>query len=361
MVGCPAATPEDPLVNILGKQLTRQEVMSRIGDISQLGGPIPGVLTEGMANGVRTIDVRSPGGISFVVLLDRGMDIGRAEYLGVPLAWRSPLGEVYPTFAERHGLGWLDAFGGGLLTTCGLATVGQPSVDAGEHLGLHGRISMCPARSVRATGEWVDDEYVITVEGWVREGSALGPVLEMHRRITTTLGQPRLRVRDVVTNHGPAMTPHMFRYHCNFGFPLIGETTQMDVRALAVEPRDEPSADAIHRLEELWAPTAPTAEHVYTVEPSTDTGTASATLTNTELAGGTTLSLRWSQDTLPWLVVWKQLSRGTYVTALEPSNCHDDGRAAERARGTLTELAPGEQRRYELEICIAPAMPSPTT
>jgi hypothetical protein len=346
------------VVNILGSEMTRREVMSRVGDIAQLGGPVPGVLTDGMANGVRTVDVRSPGGISFVVLLDRGMDIGRAEYRGVPLAWRSPVGEVNPTFAESQGLGWLDAFGGGLLTTCGLTTVGQPSVDAGEHLGLHGRVSTRAARSVRAMGEWVDDEYVVTVEGWVREASAVGPVLEMHRRMTTTLGQPRLKVQDVVTNLGPVVTPHMFRYHCNFGFPLIGDQTQMNLGALGVEPRDEPSADAADRLEVLWAPTEPNAEHVYTVEPTADAGTASVTLTNPELAGGITLRLRWSQDTLPWLVVWKQLSRGTYVTALEPSNCHDDGRAAERARGTLTELAPGEQRRYELEIDVFPSSSS---
>ena len=347
-------------MNILGEELTRREVLSHVGDIAQLGGPVPGILTDGMANGVRIVDVRSPGGISFVVLLDRGMDIGRAEYRGFPMAWRSAVGEVNPTFAENQGVKWLDAFGGGLLTTCGLTTVGQPSVDAGEHLGLHGRISTRAARSVRAMGEWVDDEYLVTVEGWVREASAVGPVLEMHRRITTTLGQPRLRVQDVVTNLGPAVTPHMFRYHCNFGFPLIGDKTQMNLRAQGVEPRDEPSAGAVSRLEELWAPTAPSYEQVYTVEPTADAGTAAATLTNPELAGGITLRLRWSQDTLPWLVVWKQLSRGTYVTALEPSNCHDDGRAAERARGTLTELAPGEQRRYELEIDVSASSPSPT-
>jgi len=89
-------------VNILGQQLTRTEVLSRVGDVSQLGGPIPAVLSDGMANGVRTIDVRSPGGLSFVVIADRALDIGRAEYLGVPLAWRSPVGEVSPAFADQH-------------------------------------------------------------------------------------------------------------------------------------------------------------------------------------------------------------------------------------------------------------------
>ena len=342
-------------MNVLGQQLTRTEVLARVGDISQLGGPVPGVLTEGMANGVRTIDVRSPGGLSFVVIADRGLDIGRAEYLGVPLAWRSPVGEVSPAFADQHGLGWLDVFGGGLLTTCGLGTVGQPSQDAGQRLGLHGRISTVPAHAVRAFGEWLEDEYQITIEGCVREASALGPVLEMRRRITTTLGQPQLRVEDVVTNLGATATPHMFRYHCNFGYPLICEDTRIALDAQAVEPRDAPSAEAIGRLEDIWPPSRPSAEHVYTVDPTGDGHQATATLTNHTLAGGLAVSLRWSADTMPWLVVWKQLSRGSYVTALEPSNCHDDGRAAERRRGTLVELAPGEQRRYWLDITVNPA------
>ncbi len=345
-------------MNLLGQELTQAQILSRVGDVSQLGGPVPAVLTDGMANGVRIIDVRSPGGISFVVIADRGLDIGRAEYLGVPLAWRSPVGEVNPAFADQHALGWLDVFSGGLLTTCGLSTVGQPSLDAGQELGLHGRISTVPAHSVRASGEWVQDEYQVTIDGSIREASALGPVLEMRRRITTTLGRPQLRVEDIVTNHGATSTPHMFRYHCNFGYPLICEDTQMELGAEAVEPRDEPSAEAIGRLKNIWAPSQPSPEHVYTVDQAGDLGQATATLTNPKLAGGLAVSLHWSDDTMPCLVVWKQLSRGSYVVALEPSNCHDDGRAAERRRGTLIDLAPGEQRRYWLEVTVSPAASS---
>jgi len=344
-------------VNLFGQELTQDEVLGRVGDISQIGGHVSAVLSDGRANGVRTIDVRSPGGISFTVIADRGLDIGRADYRGIPLAWRSPLGEVSPAFRDQHPLGWLDVFGGGLLTTCGLRTVGQPSYDAGESLGLHGNVSMLPAQGVRCAGDWVQDEYAVTIEGEVREASALGPVLQMRRRITTTLGRPHLRVEDVVTNLGAAPTPHMFRYHCNFGFPLLSEDARLQLGALTVEPRDEASADAVHKLERVWPPSPPAKEHVYTVEPADTARGASATLINPTLAGGIKVSLHWSRDTLPWLVVWKQLSRGTYVLALEPSNCHDDGRAAERRRGTLVELEPGQHRRYWLDITVLPDQP----
>ena len=335
--------------------MTRTEILARVGDISQLGGPIPNVLSDGVANGTRTIEVRSPGGLSFTVVVDRGLDIGRAEYQGIPLAWRSPVGVVNPMYGRQHGLGWLDTFGGGLLTTCGLSSVGQPSTDAGEELGLHGRVSTLPAHAVSYTGEWVEDEYLVTIEGHVREGSALGPVLEMRRRITTTLGRPQVRVEDVVTNTGASTTPHMFRYHCNFGYPLVCEAARLSLDAREVEPRDAPSANAIRQLEDVWAPSPPAAEHVYTLDPAGDNNNqAMATLSNDRLADGIAVSLHWSLDTMPHLVVWKQLSRGSYVIALEPSSCHDDGRADERRRGTLVELAPGEQRRYWLDIGITP-------
>ena len=47
---------------------------------------------------------------------------------------------------------------------------------------------------------------------------------------------------------------------------------------------------------------------------------------------------------------WKMLGQGTYVLGFEPANCRVEGRAKERERGTLQNLAPQEERLYELEI-----------
>ena len=53
---------------------------------------------------------------------------------------------------------------------------------------------------------------------------------------------------------------------------------------------------------------------------------------------------------LPHHITWRQLGAGTYVVAMEPSTNRDAGRADARARGELQHLAPGEERRYTLEI-----------
>jgi hypothetical protein len=53
---------------------------------------------------------------------------------------------------------------------------------------------------------------------------------------------------------------------------------------------------------------------------------------------------------LPRHITWRQLGTVAYVVAMEPSTNRDAGRFDARRRGELTHLAPGEARRYRLEI-----------
>lgn len=337
-------------MKLYGRRYTRRELLDAVGDADQLGGATPQVLTDGPAHGMRMITVRSPGGLSFVCLPDRGLDLGWADYRGRPLAWRSPVGDIGPAFAEPLGHGWLRTFGGGLVTTCGLTSVGQPGVDQGETLGLHGRFSSTPAREVTWSTDWSDDERVVTVSGRVREASALGPVLESRRTITTTLGGIRLHIEDVVTNLGAAPTPNMFRYHVNLGFPMVDHESRIECDAAEVHPRDAFSRAGLQTWNTVDQPSDPVAEQVFTATLKQPEKAASALVVNP--GSRPSLRLRWSGDTLPLLLVWKQPTRRTYVTALEPSNCRDDGRAAERAAGTLVGLGAGEERRYWLELSV---------
>jgi hypothetical protein len=59
---------------------------------------------------------------------------------------------------------------------------------------------------------------------------------------------------------------------------------------------------------------------------------------------------RYPRACLPHHITWRQLGAGTYVVAMEPSTNRDAGRFDARSRGELQHLAPGEQRRYQLEI-----------
>jgi hypothetical protein len=339
------------LTHLYGHDWTRQELLTHVGDASQLGGVRMVTLADGPERGVRAVDVRTGDGFNFTVLPDRGMDIGPAEYRGVPVAWVSPTGPAAPAFYEPRGAGWLRTFHGGLLTTCGLTQAGMPNVDGGEELGLHGRISHIPARQVSYGGRWEGDEYLLWVEGQMREACVFRHDLRLTRRITARLGEPRLTVEDTVENLGHAPAPHMILYHCNLGFPLLGPHSQLTAPSVVVEPRDDVAAAGLSEHASFEEPTPGYAEQCFFHQLAADeTGFVRVKLVNAGL--GLAFQLRYRQRELPEFVQWKQIGQGAYVLGVEPANCRPLGRSATREQGLLLELAPGERCDYLLEMSI---------
>ncbi|WP_138419239.1 aldose 1-epimerase family protein [Sinomonas gamaensis] len=334
-------------MRIDGAQYSRQQVESLVGDLRQLVDVTPFAFTDGPPRGMRGLGVRVVGGMGFDVLLDRGMDIGYASVGGEPLAWRSPRGPVGPAFAEHTGSGWTRTFGGGLLTTCGMTSIGAASRD-GEELGLHGRVSSLPAEDVSYRWEWVGDELDILVEGRVVETDLGGPTLERRRTIRARAGTPVLRIEDTVTNTGSVDAQHMYRYHANFGFPLIrpGDLIELSGSLAGWRADAPPTGEAWSRVVEPSPRASEEVLYVETNQPA-DSGKAAVRRPGAEHPH---LTLEWSHETMPLLVVWKFPRARTNVLGLEPSTARDDGRPAARARGEVITLRPGDSRTYTLTI-----------
>src|SRR5215216_2533299 len=233
------------MTQLYGRSWSPAELLERVGDISLLGGARLFTFAEGPEAGVMAAEVRTGSGLNFVVLPGRGMDIGFAEYRGVPLCWRSPTGEVAAAFYEPTENGWLRGVGGGLMATCGLTTAGWPSTDQGHALPLHGRASYLPARNVYADGGWQGDEYVMWVQGRTREAVVYGENVQLTRRVWARLGENRLFIDDEIQNLGHATVPHMLAYHVNVGFPVLDDGSELSSSARQVEPMSEDSADAL--------------------------------------------------------------------------------------------------------------------
>jgi len=343
------------MVELFGRRYTRADLEARIGDISQVGGVRRSVLADGIETGVESVDVRTGTGFEFTVLPSRGMDISRASFNGVPLCWRSGVGDVGPQFYEADGLGWLQSFFGGLLTTCGLTYVGAPTTENGRSFGLHGRVSNIPARAVWCDGEWQGDEFRMWVQGRVREARVFGEDVQLIRRIETSIGESRLVIRDVVENLGHAPADHMLLYHINIGHPFVAEASRVEAPSSGVFPRDAASGAGIGEWSRFTAPQRGFREQVlyHSMIPAAD-GTVTVRVVNPELNGGAGLGVyvRYSAATLPEFVQWRMLGEGLYVVGLEPANCRVEGRDRERERGTLKRLAPGERREYVVEIGV---------
>jgi hypothetical protein len=108
---------------------------SKLPHPDQVASAVSSLVDDGPAAGSRAVDIRVWQGIDLRLLPDRGLDIGAAWFGGTPLAWISPAGEQGPPNPdELVDSAWFDAWGGGLMTTCGLSNVGAPS----GGFGLHG-------------------------------------------------------------------------------------------------------------------------------------------------------------------------------------------------------------------------------
>jgi hypothetical protein len=329
---------------------TREFLLERTGRLSQAGGISHFTHAGGKANGVSTLRVRTARGLEYWIVSDRGMDIFEASFLGRSLCWHSPVGMVHPAYFSSRGFEWLKSFPGGLLSTCGLTTVGVPSEDNGESLGLHGSISNTPAESVNWSERWQGDDCLLSVSGKVRETSVHGVNMLLERTISTSLQGKSFTLHDVVENQGVRDSPLMVLYHFNFGFPLLSERSRIYAPSQSVEPAD----DLAGRSKDTWnrfeAPVTGALERVYFHRMRPDpAGRVTVILVGESDLG---IALSYDSKTLPEFVQWKMTGANHFVLGLEPANCRTLGRKAERDRGTLQMLSPGERREFRLELSV---------
>ena len=236
-------------MNLFGGEISRQDLLRRVGNLEQVAGVRLITLGDGAERGVRALEFRTGTGFAFDVIVDRAFDIGRCEMNGHALGWQSGVGYKGPWFAEQSDLGWLRTWGGGLLTTCGLdhalffaedtADQYHYAAKERERFGLHGRVSNTPARLLGYGHRWDGDECVLYADGEVLQASMFGEHLVLRRRVEARVGESRLTIHDQVENIGWDPTPHMYLYHINVGFPVLDEGAEIVVPTRSVTARGD--------------------------------------------------------------------------------------------------------------------------
>jgi hypothetical protein len=316
----------------------------KVANLDQLAVATSSTVAQGPARGCRALDLRVAGGIDVRVLPDRGFDIGQAWFRGLPLAWISGVGESAP-LTELTGEAWREAFGGGLVTTCGLRNVGSPS----EGHGLHGRFSHLPASDVRVDRAAVEGDLVLTARAVIDEIDEGGAHLRAERTVRSRTGRGLVELTDVTVNLGGVAEPAPILYHVNLGVPLFDQGARLEVDSLEVLPRDADAERGRTSWMEPGLPEDGASEMVFEHRVRPDgSGWGRAALTNR--SAGLRLVLLWRQEELPRFHQWVHRGRGVYVLGLEPANCSVLGRAADRAKGDLPILRPGERRTTEIRI-----------
>jgi len=331
---------------------------NKVNNYAQIGGIETSVLDNGPAKGTRIAWINTGSGLRYKVVIDRGADIVDAFYNQHSLAWLSHGGVTAPRPDAHRGLEWLRSFAGGLLTTCGLTHVGGPETDEFGERGLHGRISNIPA-SVESIvqPELLSGEPKMNITTVMKESCVFGPNLELRRTISSSLGEPTIRVHDVVTNLGNAPTPHMILYHCNFGWPLVDEGTDIVWKGKWASrglDMDNAIFNSKHNFRKCRNPLDShrgSGEACGFIDVVADRkGVCTVGLYNRKI--GLSLAMKYKKEQLPWLANWQHFGPSEYVTALEPGTNPPIGQRKAREQKELIHIAPGKSKTYDLELTV---------
>ena len=330
----------------------------KIGNVAQIGGIETSVLDNGLAKGTRIAWVNTGGGLRYKVVIDRGLDIVEAFYNQHSLAWISHAGVMAPRPDANRGLEWLYSFAGGLVTTCGLTHVGGPEDDEFGERGLHGRISNLPARIESIVQpDLLTGKLQMSITAVIKQSRVFGPNLELRRTISSTLGEPAVQICDVVTNLGNTPTPHMILYHCNYGWPLVDEGTEIICKGKWASRGLDMDNAVFNSKRNFKKCSKPLDSHrgggegCAFIDVTADRkGVCTVGLYNRKLS--LVLALKYHKKQLPWLSNWQHWGPGEYVTALEPGTNPPIGQGKAREQKKLIHIAPGKSRTYELEMAI---------
>lgn len=329
---------------------------SKVANYEQIGGIETSILDNGPAKGTRIAWVNTGAGLRYKVAIDRGLDIVDAFYNQYGLAWLSHGGLTAPRPDANRGIEWLYSFAGGLLTTCGLTHVGGPETDEFGERGLHGRISNLPARIESVVQpDLAVAKPTMSITAVVKESRVFGPSLELRRTISSAIGEPAVRIHDVVTNLGNTPSPHMILYHCNFGWPLVDEGADIVWKGKCASRGLDMDNAVFNSKRDFRKCSMPIDSHraggegCGFIDVAADRkGICTVGLYNRKL--GLALVMKYPKKQLPCLSNWQHWGPGEYVTALEPGTNHPIGQAAARKQKKLIHIAPGKSRAYDIEI-----------
>ena len=142
---------------LFGNEYSKKEFLKKTGNLSQIGGMKEYTFNSGRARGVDAIDVNA-GDLQFTVLNSRCLDIGQANFEGLPFGYISKSG-LPEVVGEVAGKAWQ------------LSVKGIEFNGAGRHLQGYAGIS----KRDRGRCQSVGDGYLFYSTG-IRPGDPNGPV-----------------------------------------------------------------------------------------------------------------------------------------------------------------------------------------
>ncbi len=335
-----------------------QDHKDKICNNSQIASIETSILDQGPGKSLRIAWINTGSGLRYKLVLDRAMDIVDAFYNQHSLTWLSEAGITKPGTSAENGNGWLTRWAGGLITTCGLTHVGAAEKDENSERGLHGKISNIPAQIESIIQpDIIAGKNQMSVTAIIKQADALGTNLQLRRTISSTVGKPSIKIKDVVTNKSASPTPHMILYHCNFGWPLVAPGADIIFNGNYQPMKGDIHKEIFNNKNNFRKCAKPRNENekgfqgCAMIDLKTDSkGCCLAGICNKKLGIG--IALKYKKRQLPVLTNWQLWKKGDYITALEPGTNGPIGQTAAKQQKELIYLLPGKSKTYEIELTV---------
>lgn len=295
--------------------------LAKVGSPEQLCMAQRAQVTDGRGNGARLIYVANVR-LNFIISESNALDILRLWHEGANIG-----------FISRNGLytapaGFLEAFPGGLLYTCGLDAIGGV-----EGHPVHGRLHAIPAE----LRELSADASGVRVVAEVHDTALFGQDLLLTRTLTTAAGSGKVRVEDRLENRAFRDLEYCLLYHVNVGYPVVDSGARIVGDFAQSKPRTKWADHEMAKMLDVEPPSDNMEETCY-FHLTRDGRMA---VENPAFGKRVTVS-----SDLRKFVQWKSRASGDYVIGLEPCTSWLDG---ELKRSTLK---PGEAVSHWLEISV---------
>ncbi|MGN1081516.1 MAG: aldose 1-epimerase family protein [Acutalibacteraceae bacterium] len=306
-------------------------------------------LCGGRGDGMRLLQVNNGNGLFATFSADRCADISRLNFRGINLSFFSPCGYAAPEYYNPDD--FLRSFTAGFMTTCGLTSVGSPVNDEYGFGVMHGTIGNSPAEHLSFWEETENGEDIIKISARMEQAVLFGEKLSLTRTITVHTSKNEINIRDEIKNEGGEKQPLMYLYHCNMGYPLLDECSQVIIPAKKTVARDPRAEEGIDEWDKMLSPVKGFAEQCYYHSLKSDKNLNTyAAIYNPKLGVG--VKLGFSKKEFPRFTEWKQMGERDYVLGLEPSNCTVEGRIKAKELGELEFIESGETRRFGVDITV---------
>ena len=297
----------------------------KISNYQQIASLRRYTLTEGKEKGVDVIDCDN-GKLRFLLNVSKACDIMQLYHEGQNMSFVSKNGFTLrePPFANR--------FEGGMLYTCGLDNVGGSR----DGIGAHGTFHNIPAEIVRAEC----NDGGIVVEAIIRDTALFGKNLVMRRRIYSEIGGDSVSLEDTLVNEGYRTENYCVLYHFNVGYPMLDEGARIEADVAKCDPRTPWARENEATALQIAEPLPEQQETCYFMtfnEPK-------IAIVNDKL--GKSLTLSYSQDTLPHFIEWKSMACGTYALGFEPTTTELDDRFKYKT------VESGESVRFAMRLTV---------